>query len=139
MEVVSLWNDLLDCSLPTDDEDFIDWLAGILKGNSVVTKLSSIAMWWCIWKERNEVVWNQKTWSKVKMDVLRLVHDWQQLEAKNGPSRCLNDAHLAEAVVIKEALSWVKEKGLYKSDGFFFYCQSVCNLINSHQVDIYIN
>ncbi|XP_019182382.1 PREDICTED: receptor-like protein 12 [Ipomoea nil] len=34
--------------------------------------------------------------------------------AKNGPIRCLSDVHLAEALAVKEALSWVKELGLTK-------------------------
>ncbi|XP_031108543.1 cysteine-rich receptor-like protein kinase 10 [Ipomoea triloba] len=129
-----------------------------------------IALCWCIWRERNEVVCNQKQWqsAKVIMDVQWCVHEWQTflvdspvgasilvdkakassislpvdfvtvrftpmllfmdsqevtfgaiikhnhgvyIAAKNGHIRCLLDDHIAEAVVIKEALSWVKERG----------------------------
>lgn len=56
------------------------------------------------------------------------------IAAKNGPLRCLNDAHLVEALAIKEALSWVKCRGFTKivvlSD-----CETVCNLINGFLVE----
>jgi len=31
--------------------------------------------------------------------------------ARNGPLRCMNDVHLAEALAVKEALLWVKDQG----------------------------
>lgn len=66
--------------------------------------------------------------------VVILDRDGGFIAAKNGPLRCLNDAHLAEALAIKEALSWVKDRGFLKivvcSD-----CQTVCNLINGSSVD----
>jgi len=40
--------------------------------------------------------------------------DGNFLAARYGPIRCLNDAHLAEAVVVKEAFSWVKDRGYAK-------------------------
>ncbi|XP_031107562.1 uncharacterized protein LOC116012214 [Ipomoea triloba] len=49
--------------------------------------------------------------------------------AKSGPIRCLNDAHLAEAIAIKEALSWAKEKGIRRLK-VYSDCQAVCNLFN---------
>ncbi|XP_019178363.1 PREDICTED: uncharacterized protein LOC109173576 [Ipomoea nil] len=49
--------------------------------------------------------------------------------AKSGPIRCLKDPHLAEAMAIKEALSWILLQGWRKviihSD-----CQMVCRFIN---------
>ncbi|XP_019182998.1 PREDICTED: uncharacterized protein LOC109177942 [Ipomoea nil] len=49
--------------------------------------------------------------------------------AKSGLIRCLKDPHLAEAMAIKEALSWILSQGWRKviihSD-----CQMVCRFIN---------
>nr|GMD97159.1 Integrase, catalytic core [Ipomoea batatas] len=59
------------------DEDF----------DGMMTKLRVIATCWCIWREHNEIVWNHKNRQclKVKLDVLRLVQDWQQ-SANDIPS-----------------------------------------------------
>nr|GMC88955.1 receptor-like protein 12 [Ipomoea batatas] len=40
--------------------------------------------------------------------------DGNFLAARYGPIRCLNDAHLAEVVVVKEVFSWVKDRGYAK-------------------------
>ncbi|XP_019181376.1 PREDICTED: uncharacterized protein LOC109176397 [Ipomoea nil] len=57
------------------------------------------------------------------------------MAAKNGKLCCLNDPHLAEAMAVKEALSWAKARGHNKimvlSD-----CQMVCNLINRSMLDL---
>nr|GLL42234.1 uncharacterized protein LOC109164834 [Ipomoea trifida] len=57
-----------------------------LVAGSGMTRLWCIALCWCIWRERNEVVWNQKQWqpAKVIMDVQRSVHAWQTLDL-NSP------------------------------------------------------
>ncbi|XP_019171198.1 PREDICTED: uncharacterized protein LOC109166764 [Ipomoea nil] len=55
--------------------------------------------------------------------------------AKNGSLRCLKDAHIAEAMAVKEALSWAKDRRFTRimvcSD-----CQMVCRAINQPQVDL---
>ncbi|XP_031101837.1 uncharacterized protein LOC116005738 [Ipomoea triloba] len=55
--------------------------------------------------------------------------------ARNGFFRCMNNAHLVEAMAIKEALSWAKDrcdmKILVLSD-----CQMVCKFINRSVVDL---
>ncbi|XP_019176857.1 PREDICTED: uncharacterized protein LOC109172162 [Ipomoea nil] len=56
------------------------------------------------------------------------------ISVKNGPVRCFNDAHLAEAIAIKEALSWANERGLQKV-AIFSDCQIVCNLLNGSSLD----
>ncbi|XP_019169469.1 PREDICTED: uncharacterized protein LOC109165240 [Ipomoea nil] len=55
--------------------------------------------------------------------------------AKSGPLRCLNDPHLAEALAVKEALSWSREKGLTRIQ-VFTDCQVVCGFINGAFQDL---
>ncbi|XP_031116517.1 uncharacterized protein LOC116020174 [Ipomoea triloba] len=54
---------------------------------------------------------------------------------RNGFFRCMNNADLVEAMAIKEALSWAKDRGdmkiLVLSD-----CQKVCKFINRSVVDL---
>ncbi|XP_019168926.1 PREDICTED: uncharacterized protein LOC109164834 [Ipomoea nil] len=55
--------------------------------------------------------------------------------AKNGSIRCLNDVLLVEAMAVKEALSWAKERG---DNNVIIYsdCQMVCKWFDSVARDL---
>ncbi|XP_019168337.1 PREDICTED: uncharacterized protein LOC109164040 [Ipomoea nil] len=187
--VAALWQSLPNCLMPIGDEDFGDWLAGTLMGDEIVM-IQCAARLWCIWCERNCVVWSQKNWNAAaaSMEALRILESWQPLTGnrlsasalnsaarthavvpddaftllvdaavfpndglasygvvlkdsdgnyvavKNGPIRCVQDAHLAEAIAIKEALSWAYERRLSNvvvlSD-----CQTACKFFNGSLLD----
>ncbi|XP_019163544.1 PREDICTED: uncharacterized protein LOC109159890 [Ipomoea nil] len=54
--------------------------------------------------------------------------------AGHGPMNCLDDAHLAESMAIKEALLWAKDLNLTKVI-VFSDCQTVCNFFKSSLPD----
>lgn len=56
------------------------------------------------------------------------------LAARNGVLRCMNDVHLAEAVAVKEALSWVKDRG-YTKVKLYSDFQTICCLLKRSGTD----
>ncbi|XP_031095273.1 uncharacterized protein LOC115999571 [Ipomoea triloba] len=135
------------------------------------------AVCWCVWKGRNEVIWNNVAWSvtsetasfnssgffvtapittvvspvdnvlkvyvdaAVFPDIRRafygvVVNDGHGVfvAATNGHLQCLADPHLAEALAIKEALSWCKDINFARIS-IFSDCQIVCNLFNGSLPD----
>ncbi|XP_031115730.1 uncharacterized protein LOC116019596 [Ipomoea triloba] len=59
----------------------------------------------------------------------------EYIAAKSGHLRCLLDAHIAEAVAIRVALSWVKERG-HSKVMMYTDCQMVCKLFNGNLLDL---
>ncbi|XP_019161400.1 PREDICTED: uncharacterized protein LOC109158036 [Ipomoea nil] len=57
------------------------------------------------------------------------------LAAKNGPLRCIGDAFLGEAMTVKEALSWAKERGDNKVI-IYSDCQIVCRWFSGMTRDL---
>ncbi|XP_019150180.1 PREDICTED: uncharacterized protein LOC109146988 [Ipomoea nil] len=196
VQVSRLWDDMPAVQLPSSEEDFSSWFFSRLVTYELHVLLRCVATMWCIWRERNNVVWNQKPWScsAVYHEVQRLLNDWSDMDcsrstaasqirngglnvianhlslvqedgfaiytdaavfverdfasfgvvimdklgnvvaAKNGPVRCLNDVNLAEAIAIKEALSWAYDRRMTKV-AVFSDCQTVCNAINGMALD----
>ncbi|XP_019163064.1 PREDICTED: uncharacterized protein LOC109159406 [Ipomoea nil] len=188
--VIPLWQDIMQCNLPGTITDFAAWMAGNIALSDNASNLNCIALWWCIWRSRNEIVWNNKSWqpAHIKLEVARLVHEWQErmealkgggarlentsasntvsadmfmlyvdaavftatheasygvvitqangnfVAAKNGQVQCMDDVHLAEAIAIKEALSWAKERGILKAR-VHSDCQMICKLLNGSLPD----
>ncbi|XP_019182124.1 PREDICTED: uncharacterized protein LOC109177267 [Ipomoea nil] len=182
--LVPLWYDLVNTPLPNMDDEFSAWLCKCLIHDDKLKVLKSIAFWWCVWHERNEVVWRQKVWQPalIRLAHQRTMNDWnlmkemvtgsnthssnivavhgptentvrvyvdaavfpvtheacfgvflqsadgEYIAAKNGPIQCMDDIHLAEAVAVKEALSWVKEKGFMHAK-VYSDCENICNLV----------
>nr|GLL29489.1 uncharacterized protein LOC109166477 [Ipomoea trifida] len=62
-------------------DDCAAWLLDTLAHGETLFKLRVVAVWWCIWRARNETVWNNKPWqlSSVVHEVYRCVGDWQNL------------------------------------------------------------
>ncbi|XP_019160731.1 PREDICTED: uncharacterized protein LOC109157286 [Ipomoea nil] len=144
---------------------------------------------WCIWNNRNDLVWNSQPWNSVRNEATSLVMDWLgSIEggglglitsnnpntvpihnadsvsvfvdagifsdtgeayydifvqdgngtfagAKNGHVKCLNDAHLEEALAIREALSWLKDRG-FNRVAVLSDCQMVCRFLNGTSQDL---
>ncbi|XP_019164639.1 PREDICTED: uncharacterized protein LOC109160848 [Ipomoea nil] len=188
--VQPLWNDV-NCQVPNEHDDFAAWFSMWLTLGENGLVMKCIAICWSIWKGRNDLVWNSKTWdpASIMFEVANMVLDWQgdaDLEAnnnvhvsslnslpvvdpgimsiyvdatvynadaeayygvfvmdssrefvaaKNGLIRCLNNAHLAEALAVKKALSWVKELGFAKIL-IFSDCKNVCRLLNGSSQDL---
>ncbi|XP_019184990.1 PREDICTED: uncharacterized protein LOC109179969 [Ipomoea nil] len=66
--------------------------------------------WLSLWKWQG-LFMNDENSERLLLQALFLCLDstGSYMAAKNGPLRCLNDAHLAEALAFKEALSWVMD------------------------------
>nr|GMD03602.1 uncharacterized protein LOC109146988 [Ipomoea batatas] len=66
---------------PDQGDDCAAWLLDTLAHGETLFKLRVVAVWWCIWRARNETVWNNKPWqlSSVVHEVYRCVGDWQNL------------------------------------------------------------
>nr|GMD76780.1 uncharacterized protein LOC109188561 [Ipomoea batatas] len=64
-----------------DDVTFSDWLAQCLTTGALGMKLKIIAICWSVWKWRNDVIWNNKTWqtTNVLMEVQRLMDAWEEV------------------------------------------------------------
>ncbi|XP_031095241.1 uncharacterized protein LOC115999536 [Ipomoea triloba] len=64
--------------------------------------------------------------------VAAVVHEGNgdYLAARSSKVRCLHDPHLAEAIAIKEALSWAKDCD-WRKIIIFSDCQVVCSLLKS--------
>ncbi|KAK1366578.1 hypothetical protein POM88_042139 [Heracleum sosnowskyi] len=43
------------------------WLENALSGQSSYTTAKIITLYWSIWRARNDVVWNQKSWSSLRI------------------------------------------------------------------------
>jgi len=185
-----LWQIILNGPIPDIGVDCVTWMFDTLSHGDGAQNLRVAAVWWSVWRARNDVVWNGKPWHLMNVvhEVYRNIEAWQNLgsaslavdtyshawqsraansedevrifvdaavfsnperaffgcvvlglngdflAARNGDLRCMNDAHLAEALAVKEALSWVKDKG-YAKIKLFSNCQSVCNLLNGSRTD----
>ncbi|XP_031103207.1 uncharacterized protein LOC116006850 [Ipomoea triloba] len=57
------------------------------------------------------------------------------LAARSSSVRCLHDPHLAEAMAIKEALSWAMECG-WRKVMVYSDCQLVCSLLKSRSLNL---
>nr|GMD28330.1 Copia protein [Ipomoea batatas] len=59
------------------DIEFEVWLFDIFNSADEYIKLSSATLLWSIWKNRNDVVWNAKTWEMegVRMLAINIMHD----------------------------------------------------------------
>lgn len=81
IQVAPLWHGLEDCPLPGLDDEFNAWLAGVITSGNQLAILKCIALCWCIWRGRNEVVWNNKVWnvSHIKNEAANLLHAWQDV------------------------------------------------------------
>ncbi|XP_019155028.1 PREDICTED: uncharacterized protein LOC109151883 [Ipomoea nil] len=179
------------CPLPSEDDDFAAWFSRCLTCGDSTLVMKCVLICWCIWKGRNELVWNNKVWqpSLIQNEVANTFVEWQGeatlveseemhgqnintlpgdspgtmniyvdatvfgdtdeayfgvfvvdsngefVAVKNGPIRCLSDVHLAEALAVKEALSWVKELGLTKVI-IYSDCKNVCRLLNGTSQDL---
>ncbi|XP_031106167.1 uncharacterized protein LOC116010798 [Ipomoea triloba] len=116
------------------EASFESWLSQVVDLDDENKSRSIIAILWTVWKNRNEYVWNNKQWNTVQRTqgidaswvycevdasviensasfgaVIR-THSGLFLAAISGPLRLVNEARLAEALAIKEALSWLKSK-----------------------------
>lgn len=86
-------------------------------------KLRCIALCWCIWRERNEVFWNKKTWQPgtIILVVERYMHEWQSilvdsLSNAQAPTAedmaSFNSLSLNFVSVYTDAASWIPRKSL---------------------------
>lgn len=151
--------------------DFAQWLEGIVAGQSGDWKAKVITLCWSIWRARNDLVWNGKRWTSMRIvaKAWEFLSQWKEAQNRNfkvpiqplvtgdgavywakprqntvkitvdaavftdqGASgigviardhagdmlgartryfpEALNPS-MVEAIAVKEALSWVKEKG----------------------------
>nr|GMD14170.1 protein SODIUM POTASSIUM ROOT DEFECTIVE 3-like [Ipomoea batatas] len=79
--VAPLWQIVMNGHTPDQRDDCAAWLLDTLAHGETLFKLRAVAVWWCIWRARNETVWNNKPWqlSSVVHEVYRCVGDWQNL------------------------------------------------------------
>nr|GMD03348.1 Fanconi anemia group J protein homolog [Ipomoea batatas] len=79
--VAPLWQIVMNGHTPDQGDDCAAWLLDTLAHGETLFKLRVVAVWWCIWRARNETVWNNKPWqlSSVVHEVYRCVGDWQNL------------------------------------------------------------
>nr|GMD15999.1 uncharacterized protein LOC109159406 [Ipomoea batatas] len=79
--VAPLWQIVMNGHTPDQGDDCAAWLLDTLAHGETLFKLRAVAVWWCIWRARNETVWNNKPWqlSSVVHEVYRCVGDWQNL------------------------------------------------------------
>nr|GMC46775.1 transposase, MuDR [Ipomoea batatas] len=88
MEGVSLDSgmDMQDLPMIGLDESFEAWLSKVIECKEEVAIRGCLALYWSIWKCRNDVVWNHKTWTPT--EVLRLsdalVEEWAYMTFKMG-------------------------------------------------------
>nr|GMD55825.1 uncharacterized protein LOC109151883 [Ipomoea batatas] len=79
----------------------------VVEGDAA-TKLRVVAVWWSIWRARNEAVWNGKPWqlSNVVNEIHRNIEAWQSLGnvplLADSPSHAwqVDDAENADAVKV---------------------------------------
>nr|GMD55676.1 uncharacterized protein LOC109150754 [Ipomoea batatas] len=79
--VAPLWQIVMNGHTPDQGDDCAAWLLDTLAHGETLFKLRVVAVWWCIWRARNETVWNNKPWqlSSIVHEVYRCVGDWQNL------------------------------------------------------------
>ncbi|XP_074352290.1 uncharacterized protein LOC141691450 [Apium graveolens] len=83
---------------------FIDWLAGILEGQSKNSKAKILTLCWSIWRSRNDLVWHNKRWT-----ILRIVAKvWEYLSQWNAAQNRGYSVPLIPTVEGDEATTWVK-------------------------------
>nr|GMD60238.1 Retrovirus-related Pol polyprotein from transposon TNT 1-94 [Ipomoea batatas] len=105
------------------NEDFCTWLLGKLVATADTLKLRCIALCLFIWRERNEVFWNKKTWQPgtIILVVERYMHEWQSilvdsLSNAQAPTAedmaSFNSLSLNFVSVYTDAASWIPRKSL---------------------------
>lgn len=80
---------------------------GDMHGSHMVNVLSTLVHMFCVYVDATVFLESGQTSYGV---VIKDNHG-EYVAAKSDPVCCLNDVNLAEAIAIKEALSWVKEGG----------------------------
>ncbi|XP_031124380.1 uncharacterized protein LOC116027095 [Ipomoea triloba] len=81
--VVPIWQTILMTSTVSGGgDDCIAWMCNTLSKGDAATKLRAVAIWWSIWRARNEIVWNGKPWqlSNVVNEIHRNIEAWQSVE-----------------------------------------------------------
>lgn len=78
LQVCYLWHELSLNILPMIDEDFTTWLFRQLAGDNVELKWWRIALCWCAYRDRNDIIWNNQYWEldKTRYAGIRLFHEW---------------------------------------------------------------
>ncbi|XP_019179850.1 PREDICTED: uncharacterized protein LOC109175047 [Ipomoea nil] len=79
--VAAVWSDFAGFPFANGVNKFTSWMAGLVTNGNTDTVLQVLAKCWCIWRGRNEVVWNSKPWlpMSIKMEASLFYYEWQVL------------------------------------------------------------
>uniref|UniRef100_A0A803QA67 RNase H type-1 domain-containing protein n=1 Tax=Cannabis sativa TaxID=3483 RepID=A0A803QA67_CANSA len=129
------WNRVGIGTSSTPDNTFLDWCIISFKALDVEKRCVLAMICWAIWEARNDLVWNKKTgdgaehWILPQVNSIKINVDTTMFERENGfgfgmVARDSNgfliegrttfltgqvEPKVAEAMVVREALSWIKD------------------------------
>ncbi|XP_031106241.1 uncharacterized protein LOC116010886 [Ipomoea triloba] len=138
---------------------FAEFVEAKLLNTDVQHGVRMAAIFWCLWQGLNSskpagapavirALWNPPTAGRLKCNIDAVVfgnragfgavvrdHDGAFVAAVGGQLECGPDPYLAEAMAVREALSWLKGLGLPNVD-LEFDCLNLCNAYNSLALDL---
>nr|GMC63385.1 uncharacterized protein LOC109177267 [Ipomoea batatas] len=76
-----LWQIILNGPIPDIGVDCVTWMFDTLSHGDGAQNLRVAAVWWSVWRARNDVVWNGKPWHLMNVvhEVYRNIEAWQNL------------------------------------------------------------
>ncbi|XP_031111803.1 uncharacterized protein LOC116015771 [Ipomoea triloba] len=131
---------------------FVEFVKAELDNHDNDRALRMAAIFWTLWRVRNDLVWNGKSWSvsMIKAQVDVLISSWKQcysspessthdhtggfVAAYAGRMNCARDPYLAETMAAKEALTWLKNR-VMPNTIVELDCLNFCTNFNSQYED----
>nr|GMD76317.1 Retrovirus-related Pol polyprotein from transposon TNT 1-94 [Ipomoea batatas] len=83
VQVIPLWNELSSNLGSGSSEGFAAWFESRIMHGDLVQKLCCVAICWCVWRARNDIVFNNTPWHipRVTFEVARLVNEWMDVDS----------------------------------------------------------
>ncbi|XP_074374476.1 uncharacterized protein LOC141714880 [Apium graveolens] len=88
----------------TEYRDFVDWLDQMLRNQPVNTSGKIITLCWSIWRARNDLIWNQRSWNSMRI----VAKAWEYLSQWKSAQGRYQSAPLQPPVQGDGAVYWVK-------------------------------
>ncbi|KAL8098499.1 hypothetical protein AgCh_031317 [Apium graveolens] len=88
----------------TEYRDFVDWLDQMLRNQPVNTSGKIITLCWSVWRARNGLIWNQRSWNSMRI----VAKAWEYLSQWKSAQGRYQSAPLQPPVQEDGAVYWVK-------------------------------
>ncbi|XP_019150316.1 PREDICTED: uncharacterized protein LOC109147128 [Ipomoea nil] len=110
--------------------NFFEFLSTVIGNATVDVVMHAAAVLWIVWSTRNDVVWKAVFGAGASFGIVVRDHGRRFIAAKSGWLNDVDDPYMAEAIGVREALTWLKAQDhsviILESD-----CLNFCTAFNS--------